>query len=409
MRLLIVANDLVVYATAIAQPTGIQRVGTGLAGGLLKIAAESGGSIEVALITVRAGGAREITPAAAGIGSTRRGSARLARPLIKMLDRAPRPLQELVRTLARRVLSRRAGGEGRAIEVQPGDWMVVIGAPWIAPGMAEASVALKQKRGARLALLVHDLLPLTAPRWYADRQGSEARNDVAALVGAADQLFAVSPQVANDIVVHLQRNAVSLRPADPALSIARAGGTSDPYMLFVGTLHPRKRVDSIVRAMVAIASSDGVATSPRLVIAGRRHPQDAELFLALQEAERIPGLRERITLMHDVNDERLAQLYADCRFTILPSLAEGWGIPVRESLTAGQPVIASDAVPAAAGSPFVQVVAAGDDEALADAIRRWWNSDEPERLAVRIKAEHRSRDWSQVAKELLDGLESQAT
>lgn len=408
-RILVVSNDLVVYATAISQPTGIQRVAQGIAAGLLRIAVASQGQLAVELITVGGGAARRIEPRSVGIGGPPRVSARAAGPLLTLLSRAPRNMQERTRAVARSLLAWRAAREGRALRVDPTDWILVAGAPWIAPGTADAAVALKRVSGARLSLLVHDLLPLTSPEWYADRQSRSARDDVAALIGAADQLFAVSPEVAKEISLRLQRAARSLPPADPELQLpssAESTKGADPYVLYVGTLHPRKRVASLARSIATIAAATDVATAPRLIIAGRRHPQDAELFAALAETERIPGLRERITLLHEVDDAALAQLYAGCRFVVLPSLAEGWGIPVREALAAGRPAIATDAVPAAIGSPFVCVIPAGDDRALTAAIQTWWNGDEPERLAARIRAEFTPRGWGDVAHELIDALDS---
>ena len=408
MRIHLVSNDLVVYATAIAQPTGIQRVAAGIANGLLEAAAASAGSLSAHLIVVRVAdqtvSASEISPTSAGIGPTRGGPTRLARTANSLLARAPRRAQESIRTIARRILARGAATGGDAISIERGDWVAVLGAPWIAPGTAEATVALCRDRGARLALLVHDLLPLTSPQWYADRQSAEARSDVTALIDAAQSIFAISPEIAGEIALRTSRRATALPPADSSLTVASAAHGKEPYALFVGTLHPRKRVDAIVRALAAIAKSDGVAASPRLVIAGRRHPQDAGLFAALRASEQIPGLRQRIDLVHDANDRELATLYEGCRFVILPSLAEGWGIPLREALAAGRPVIASDAIPSAAGVPFVQIFEAGDEGALAAAIRRWWNSDEPERLRPRIAAEFRARTWNQVVDELLEAL-----
>jgi len=59
-----------------------------------------------------------------------------------------------------------------------GSWILVLGAPWIAPGMADAVRLLKERDGVRIALLIHDLLPTTSQRWFADAQGQAAKRDV---------------------------------------------------------------------------------------------------------------------------------------------------------------------------------------------------------------------------------------
>lgn len=424
MRLLVVANDLLVYAAAIAQPTGIQRVGFGIAAAIVgsdadpRISEGSAHRTSALLVAVDAQGARRIDPTSIGLsakGARRNASAsaRLAAPLLDLLALAPRSAQERVRALARRLLAARAERTGVAIDVRSDDWLIVVGAPWIAPRMAAATIALKKECGARLAVLVHDLLPLTAPQWYADDQSGEARDDVAALASSADRLFAISPKVAEEVRSLLGREAVTLTPADPTFAADVAFGKERvapfegdlPYILCVGTLHPRKRIDALIRAVAAIAERNGVDAAPRLVVAGRRHPQDGAVFAALRACASIPGLAERIVFVHDADDARLATLYAGCRFVALPSLAEGWGIPVREALAAGRPVIATDAVPAAIGSPFVRVVPAGDDAALTDAIDAWWGGDAPERLAARIVAEFVPRNWRDVANDLRAALD----
>lgn len=404
MRAFVVANDLVVYATAIAQPTGIQRVGKGALEGLLNVANESGGAISIEPITISNGKARLVSPSSLGIGGSTRRSAWFAQPLLHLLAHAPKWLQESVRAVARRLLARGVSGGGLEASVGAGDWVLVLGAPWIAPGTAAATIALCSARRARIALLVHDLLPLTNPEWYASRQGREARADVQSLIVAADMLFAVSPEVAHEISATLNRTAFSLVPAEEMPVARGVRDDYEPFILFVGTLHPRKRVDALVRALIEIAKTDGVDKTPRLVIAGRRHPDDHDLFSALTEAKRIQGLRERIVLIHDADDTKLATLYASCRFTVLPSLAEGWGLPVRESLAAGRPAIATEAVPAAVGSPFVRVIPVDDQPALVAALREWWLGDLPEQLAVRILNEFRARSWRDVALELVGAL-----
>ena len=89
MRAFVVANDLVVYATAIAQPTGIQRVGKGALEGLLNVTKESAGTISIEPITVSNGKARLVSPSSLGIGGSTRRSAWFAQPLLHLLAHAP--------------------------------------------------------------------------------------------------------------------------------------------------------------------------------------------------------------------------------------------------------------------------------------------------------------------------------
>ena len=93
-------------------------------------------------------------------------------------------------------------------------------------------------------------------------------------------------------------------------------------VLSVGTFHPRKNLVALVNIW------DTWENAPRLVLAGRRHPQDGEFFAALAAH---PRAAERITLIHTADDGQLAELYRSSRFLVMPSLAEGWGLPLGTS------------------------------------------------------------------------------
>ena len=396
---LVVINDLLVYGSVIVRPTGIQRVASGITQALCSDA----GAETVVLRDGRA--FRAELPLAGAHGWL----ARVNEPILALLSRAPRTLQEVVRTVARSLvarLSRGRGGTSRSIGA--GDWLIMLGAPWISPGVAREMVRIKEARGARIALLVHDLLPTTSPQWFGDAQGRAAKADMDLLIEHATALFAVSNEVVDEIQRRYGRRAVALPPADPQLAeglearqdeahLDEAG--SGPIILTVGTLHPRKNLEALVRIWDEWEGSTEVGGAPPapLVIVGRRHPQDAGFFEALRTH---PRAARRISVRHEVSDGELASLYRRARFVVLPSLAEGWGMPIREALMAGRPSIATDAVPAALNSPYSEVVAAGDTQALGTAIRSWWGGTEPERLAAKIEAEFTPRSWSVVSGEL---------
>jgi glycosyltransferase involved in cell wall biosynthesis len=401
-RLYIVIDDLLVYGSAIARPTGIQRVASGISTALIR---------DHGAMAVHVGGGvmrRAQLPTLASTSLL----AKASEPILRLLSFTPRRVQEGVRSVARAVLSRLSAlRAGSIVGVSAGDWMLVLGAPWIAPGMARAAVSIAATKNLKIALLVHDLLPSTDPQWFGDAQGLAAKRDMDELISAADLLFAVSPEVAAQLRIRTARPVYVTSPADPlfprvsaAASLSVLEDESDPILLTVGTLHPRKGLTSLVRIWDAwVKSHDQVSLKmsdvPLLVIAGRRHPQDGELFAAL---EAHPRARERIRLIHDASDEELARLYSRTRFLVMPSEAEGWGMPIREALVAGKPSIATDAVPAAQTSPFVRVVPARNEEQLSLAIHEWWEGAEPERLSRAILDQFTPRSWEDVAREIAD-------
>ena len=399
--MLIAINDLLVYGAAISRPTGIQRVATGIAAELIahhnaRAAVISGERIFSAKLPEE----------------RRHALARVSEPFLKLLSATPRPVQEFVRRVARSALAVITQRQ-RGAEVVPtdGEWLIILGAPWIAPGMADAAVRLRREHGVKIALLVHDLLPATDPQWFADAQGVSARRDVESLIMNADKIFSVSQEVSLEIRHRYQRNVTVLRPADPNLNVALDRDLfhepiGERVILTVGTLHPRKNLVALVNIWDSWAErcereGGEQREPPLLVIAGRRHPQDGALFAALGQH---PRAARRIRLIHDADDAALAQLYRLSRFLVMPSLAEGWGMPVMEAIAAGRPAITTDAVPAATDNPFARVIPAGEEEAFGRAIIEWWEGTAPELLAEEIQAKFTRRGWPAVADELAKAL-----
>lgn len=105
------------------------------------------------------------------------------------------------------------------------------------------------------------------------------------------------------------------------------------FILYLGTLEPRKNVDSLIRAYSAIANS----VKQDLVIAG----SPGWSFGAIEEAMRQSPVKERIHVIGFVPEEEKAALYAAADLFVYPSLYEGFGFPPLEALLSGTPVVTS--------------------------------------------------------------------
>lgn len=105
----------------------------------------------------------------------------------------------------------------------------------------------------------------------------------------------------------------------------------DPYVLFVGTIEPRKGVATLHQAVRRV-NANGRRVS--LVLAGRAGWGVEELVAALR---RDPDVR----LVNEPSDTRLAMLYRGALATVYPSAMEGFGLPVAEAMASGSPVVAS--------------------------------------------------------------------
>lgn len=114
-------------------------------------------------------------------------------------------------------------------------------------------------------------------------------------------------------------------------------GLCQPYLLFVGTLQPRKNLRRVLEAF-ARAVAGGIPH--RLVLAGQRGWLASPLLQLLEREA--PGVRARVRLTGYVDDADLPLLYNGADALIFPSLYEGFGMPALEAMACGTPVLTSN-------------------------------------------------------------------
>ena len=117
--------------------------------------------------------------------------------------------------------------------------------------------------------------------------------------------------------------------------VLRRLGVEAEFILFVGTVEPRKNLLTLVRAFDELLRHTDAR--PQLVIAGQKGWLTEELFALVEQS----GLKERILFTGYVSDEDLRALYSACRVCVYPSLYEGFGLPPLEAMACGAPVITS--------------------------------------------------------------------
>lgn len=213
---------------------------------------------------------------------------------------------------------------------------------------------------APVVAVVHDLAPLDHPALHPARDVAQLRRYVYGLRHAA-AVIAVSEATAARVVaagvparrVHPVPNGCS--PLPPATDPPLPAGS---YVLAVGAPVPRKGFSVLVRALPRLGGLGLAIVGPRAV--------DDEPLAALAASL---GVAERVHRAVDVDDRALAGWYRDAAAVVLPSVEEGFGLPLVEAQAAGVPVVASDieAFREVSGghAAFVPV---GDEGALADAI-----------------------------------------
>lgn len=189
--------------------------------------------------------------------------------------------------------------------------------------------------------------------------------------------------------------------ADPAAQdeVRRRYGLSRPFVLYVGTIQPRK---NLARLVEAFARLPGPLAGVDLVLAGQIGWLAGETLATIRRL----GLEGRVRLPGYVPQEDLPALLSAAECFVMPSLYEGFGLPVLEAMACGTPVICSDAgsLPEVAGDAALQFPAT-DTDALAAALAHLLGSAAlRQSLASRGLAWCRRFSWERAAREILDVL-----
>jgi glycosyltransferase involved in cell wall biosynthesis len=255
---------------------------------------------------------------------------------------------------------------------------------------------------------VHDLTALLFPEAHTLKVRWSLLPFLRPSFERARRLVTVSRATARDVAFHFPQCAEKIRvvypgidaefrPGDPEEIAAtrRRLGAPEGYVLYVGTLEPRKNVGALVDAWEALRVED--PQMPPLVLAGP-YGWGSERLARRIQALAPAGLRS----LGRVERAELVRTFQAARIFVYPSLYEGFGLPVAEALACGVPVIASNcsSLPEVVGDAGL-LVEPGDAGALAARIRSLLAS--PERaaaLAARGLGQAARFRWQRAAEEM---------
>ncbi len=206
-------------------------------------------------------------------------------------------------------------------------------------------------------------------------------------------------------VVHLGRDETLTPVKDPTriAAVKQKYGVGGDYLLYLGTLHPRKNLTRLIEAFHAVCTSTENKTL-KLVIAGKKGWLFDEIFSRVEQLQ----LTERVIFPGYVDDTDKATLLSGATAYVFPSLYEGFGLPVLEAMACGTPVLTSNSssLPEVAGEAAmlvnphrVEEIAAGLHQLIADApLRRT--------LAAQGYLHIENFSWQKAAEQVLNILKN---
>lgn len=262
---------------------------------------------------------------------------------------------------------------------------------------------------------IHDVAYLHYPEEFLKRDLYQLRNWTRYSINQASRIIAVSKTTKKDVMtfykvpekkVEVVYNGFEKEIDDSQIPSGIEeidNKIKPPYLLYVGTIQPRKNITALIRAFSQLSKEH---PELHLVITGKR----GWLFDQIFKEARDLYLDNKIIFTGYVSDEELVYLYQKAFCFVLPSYYEGFGIPVLEAMSFGCPVIASfsSSLPEVGGEAALYFDPA-DYKDLADKVKLLYDDKSLAKELIRKGRERiKQFSWNTCAKETLEILKNVA-
>jgi glycosyltransferase involved in cell wall biosynthesis len=188
--------------------------------------------------------------------------------------------------------------------------------------------------------VIHDLTPILFPQWHQNFSAKAQQLFFPRIFKKTDQIIAVSQNTQSDLEKIYPVTEGKIKVIYPGISNQFSPDSQiekKPFLLFVGTIEPRKNLESLIQAFDELKRTPNFEHF-QLIIAGKRGWKTDEFDFAIQ---RSPNQKD-IILEGYVSEKRKIELYRTCSVFIYPSHYEGFGFPILEALACGATVVCSE-------------------------------------------------------------------
>ena len=287
------------------------------------------------------------------------------------------------------------------------DIYISMGADWNHSDVSHVYHA-KKKYGLKVILFCYDIIPIKLPHltleWVAKKFPTYYYN----IAWTADEILCISECSKKDLIKFLEKIGTPI----PSLKVFRLGCQlpkyselnnslvinnlkNQKYILYVSTIERRKNHEVLYRAYTRLIDA-GEKNLPIMIFVGMEGWGVGEL---LTDIRLDPRTQKNILILNKVTDSELMTLYKYAFFTVYPSLYEGWGLPVAESLAAGKFCLASNAasIPEIAGD-LIEYLDPWNLPMWVERLKWYFNN--PLAIAcyeAEIKIKYKSTTWNEAS------------
>lgn len=271
---------------------------------------------------------------------------------------------------------------------------------------------------------IHDLIPMAMPELCVAELRNNFEEWIESVFAHADYFLVNSQNTRADLQIAARQAGVvreiAVIPLDadfrtaPTVAEQRTGDDVNStleelglehgrFVLFVSTIEPRKNHALVFAAWLKLLRRHGAQNCPKLVCVGQRGWLNSEAHARLAASDE---LRRQVVILSNISDAVLGKLYGACLCTLYPSLYEGWGLPVTESLCFGKvPIVSRIASLPEAGGAFAEYFDLDSEREFLESVERIvFDSVNRLQRERKIESEFRPRSWRDIGFQIVHQL-----
>ena len=208
-------------------------------------------------------------------------------------------------------------------------------------------------KNIKIVVTVHDLAYLVFPNYFTNNDRKKLNYNTKRAVNMADKIIVPSEATKKDIIkyyniqkdkIHCIHHGISPFNDKDSIESSKKGDFESkindykPFILFVGTIQPRKNIERLIEAFEKVKDRNEKYADLKLVIAGAKGWMSESIYNKAKKSK----YSSDIVFTGGVKNDYLYELYQNALMFVLPSLYEGFGLPVLEAMSFGLPCIVSD-------------------------------------------------------------------